>query len=88
LAGRPSIALIRRRPPARAYACAVDLATDGTNATVAAVIAAMPAVRQGRTETFNGLRLRYSAAFLLLVNLCRVKTTMGSWRAPVSPAWD
>jgi hypothetical protein len=52
------------------------------------VIVAMPAVRQERTETFKGLRLRCSAPFLLLVNFGGVKATMGSWRAPVSSPWD
>jgi hypothetical protein len=72
----------------RGIECAVDSATESTNATVAAVIVAMPAVRQERTETFNGLRLRCSAPFLLLVNFGGVKATMGSWRAPVSSPWD
>jgi len=74
--------------PARVPCLRLGRFGDGTNATVAAVIVAMPAVRQERTETFKGLRLRYSAPFLLLVNLRGVKATIGSWRAPVSPDWD
>jgi hypothetical protein len=66
---------VRTVRPEGGVECAVDSATDGTNATVAAVIVATPAVRQERTETFMGLRLRYSGTISAAVNLRGVEAT-------------